>query len=353
MTKFKIFLWAAAVCIIIGGAIAAIVILVVDNENKNANKPPSPPPPPFPPGYRFPPPPPPSSKPPPPPPKPSPDTPPFPAPTGYEWVFYDEFNVDGKPNPKKWGYDIGTGDTGWGNNEAQYYTNSPSNSKVEDGNLVITALREQYQYMQYTSARLTTKGKASFYPGPGSKYSEITIEASIKAPGPTPAMGLWGAFWMLPEDNKYGAWPSSGEIDIFEIINGMTGMLQGVQFGPPGNTNPGENEKYMITTAISSGTYSDTYHTYKVGWTPEAMTFYIDGTAVLQAVPRADNPQGWFTPKSNNPAAPFDGPFYLIANIAVGGTFPNGGYSAKYPDQNTPFPNNMYIDYIRVLGKTA
>src|SRR5690606_30194734 len=119
----------------------------------------------------------------------------------------DEFNYEGLPDETKWGYDIGSAD-GWGNNELQYYTEKrPENVRVGDGVLTITAIREDYKGAAYTSARLTTRGKADF------RYGRF--EAKAKVP---PGVGTWPAVWMLPTHWKYGGWPASGEIDILEHV---------------------------------------------------------------------------------------------------------------------------------------
>lgn len=222
---------------------------------------------------------------------------------------------------------------------------------MDNGNLVITALREYYQNMPYTSARLTTQGKANF--GVGQQYSTISIEARVKAPGPSPAYGIWGAVWALPETATYGVWPASGEIDFFEIINDMTKLGQGIQFGPPADTNPGQRQMiFENSAAAGGGSWSNEFAVVKLVWTATEMVFSLNGKAVLTAQSKSVNPNGWFSGGPGATAnAPFDIPFYLIANIAVGGLYPNGGYTNKYPDANTPFPVEMYIDYVRVLGQ--
>ena len=127
--------------------------------------------------------------------------------TKTQLVMSDEFNVDGAPNSELWSYNIGTGSNGWGNNELQYYTSRPSNIKVENGMLNITARNEQYMGKSYTSARILTKGKFE------KKYGRI--EARIKLPR---GKGLWPAFWMLGANSDTVTWPLCGEIDIMEYL---------------------------------------------------------------------------------------------------------------------------------------
>ena len=131
--------------------------------------------------------------------------------TDKEWAFEskpmwaDDFDYIGKPDPAKWGYDMGG--HGWGNHELEYYTNDEKNANVKNGNLTITAIREPKEGMEYSSARLVTKGKGDFL------YGRFEIRAQL----PT-GKGTWPAIWMLATDNEYGGWPKSGEIDIMEHV---------------------------------------------------------------------------------------------------------------------------------------
>ena len=126
----------------------------------------------------------------------------------YQLVWSDEFDKNGLPDASRWSYDIDGNATGWGNNEAQYYTsNRLSNSEVKDGNLYITALKEDMGGKKYTSARLITKSKGDWL------YGKVEVRAIIPD-----GRGMWPAIWMLPTDWEYGGWPSSGEIDIMENV---------------------------------------------------------------------------------------------------------------------------------------
>ncbi|MCX7725843.1 MAG: glycoside hydrolase family 16 protein, partial [Chitinispirillaceae bacterium] len=128
--------------------------------------------------------------------------------SNWELIWSDEFEYSGLPDKNKWGYDVGTGTNGWGNNELQYYTkDSLKNAKVENGTLIITARKEKIAQSNYTSARLVTRKKGDWCYG--------RFEISAKLPK---GRGLWPAIWMLPTDGEYGGWPKSGEIDIMENV---------------------------------------------------------------------------------------------------------------------------------------
>jgi len=140
------------------------------------------------------------------------------APGKRKLVWSDEFNKPGKPDPAKWGYDLGNGENGWGNNELEYYTDDPKNVRVENGNLVIEAIKESKEGFNYTSTRIVSKGKGDW------TYGRIEIKARLPK-----GRGTWPAIWMLPTEWKYGGWPESGEIDIMEHV----GFDPGVVHGPP------------------------------------------------------------------------------------------------------------------------
>ncbi|MEP1088324.1 MAG: glycoside hydrolase family 16 protein, partial [Algoriphagus sp.] len=130
-------------------------------------------------------------------------------------IWSDEFSEDGLPNPKKWTYDVG--DHGWGNNEMQYYSqNEPKNARVENGKLIIEAHTDASHPKGYTSARLLTRGHASW------QYGYIEVKAKLPQ-----GRGTWPAIWMLPEENLYGGWPKNGEIDIMEHVGYNPGNVHG------------------------------------------------------------------------------------------------------------------------------
>ena len=230
-------------------------------------------------------------------------------------VFADEFNYTGLPDPNKWGYDIGG--SGWGNNELQYYTNQLKNAFVANGKLTITAYKEDMEGRNYTSARLITKNKGDI------KYGRIEVKAQIPA-----GLGTWPAIWMLPTDWVYGGWPSSGEIDIMEHVGYDQDVIH--------ITTHSEKYYFKINTQKSATkkieNASTQYHLYRVDWTPEKITGYIDNELIFTNVNEGTDYKAW----------PFDQRFHLLLNIAVGGDW--GG--AKGIDENA-FPASMLVDYVR------
>ncbi|MET7371785.1 family 16 glycosylhydrolase [Micromonospora arida] len=238
----------------------------------------------------------------------------------------DEFNSPaGTPvDQNKWRFDIGGG--GWGNNERQYYTNSTSNA-VHDGqgNLVITARRDNpanyqchYGRCEYTSARLLTA--ATFTQTYG------RFEARIKIPR---GQGIWPAFWML---GTGGGWPDAGEIDVMENIGREPNTVYGTVHGPGYSGGGG------ITGSRTLGApLADTFHTYRVDWEPNVITWYVDGVQYHRVDPARLGGSRWV----------FDHPFFMILNVAVGGNWPG------YPDGSTQFPQQMLVDYVRVSSYTS
>ncbi|WP_430500913.1 family 16 glycosylhydrolase [Micromonospora trifolii] len=238
----------------------------------------------------------------------------------------DEFNSSaGTPvDQNKWRFDTGGG--GWGNNERQYYTNSTSNA-VHDGqgNLVITARRDNpanyqchYGRCEYTSARLLTA--ATFTQTYG------RFEARIKVPR---GQGIWPAFWML---GTGGGWPDAGEIDVMENIGREPNTVYGTVHGPGYSGGGG------ITGSRTLGApLADTFHTYRVDWEPNVITWYVDGVQYHRVDPARLGGNRWV----------FDHPFFMILNVAVGGNWPG------YPDGSTQFPQQMLVDYVRVSSYTS
>lgn len=234
-------------------------------------------------------------------------------------VWSDEFSVDGRPNKKKWTYDIGCG--GWGNEESQCYSKKLKNVRVENGLLIIEARRNGYGRKKYTSGRLTTRGKASW------KYCRIEIRAKL----PT-GRGVWPAIWMLPARKKYGkrGWPDTGEIDIMENVGSSPNWIHATLHT---NTYNWMNRRQRTSRTKVVGSYKS-FHVYAFEWYPNRMDFYVDGKRFFTArQPRKPTWKNW----------PFDVKFYLILNVAIGGTW--GG---KQGIKNSIFPQKMEIDYIRV-----
>lgn len=227
-------------------------------------------------------------------------------------IWQDEFNVQGAPNPANWSYNLGRGDNGWGNNEAQYYTDRPENVKVEGGMLKITAKKEEFNGASYTSARLVSENKVAF------KYGKIEFKAKLPAGG-----GTWPAVWMLGANYLTNPWPACGEIDMMEHKGNEPNKIHGTLHYPGrsgGNPNTG-------TTTIANATSE--FHVYKVIWSPTKINFYVDD----QTTP--------YHSVDNSTALPFNANFFLIMNCAMGGTF--GGAIDPAFTQAT-----MEVDYIRV-----
>jgi len=242
----------------------------------------------------------------------------------------DEF--DGATvEPARWTYDIGTGSqyglTGWGNNELQYYTDRTQNASVSNGTLQITALKENYGGQAYTSARLKTQGL----------FSQAGGRFEIRAALPT-GQGIWPAIWMMPASNTYGGWAASGEIDIMEAKGQQPDRVHGtIHYGGawPSNTQSG------ATRILPSGQTIGTFHTYALEWDTSgspAIRWYVDD--VLYATRTS-----WWSAGSAYPA-PFDKPFYMLLNLAVGGNYVGS------PNTGTPFPATMQVDYVRVSTAT-
>jgi beta-glucanase (GH16 family) len=231
-------------------------------------------------------------------------------------VMSDEFNVNGAPNPNLWSYNIGTGSNGWGNNELQYYTNRPENIKVENGFLKITARREQYMGEAFTSARILTKGKFE------TKYGRL--EARIKLPR---GKGLWPAFWMLGSNSDTAIWPQCGEIDIMEYLGSSPTKIFGTVHGPGYSGGNAITKTY----ALPNSRFDTDFHIFGVEWDENYINFYVDDVLYNQITP-SEVTGNWV----------FNNPFYIILNMAVGGNYPGA------PNSETPFPQEMLVDYVRV-----
>ncbi|MDB5274426.1 MAG: Glucan endo,3-beta-D-glucosidase [Chitinophagaceae bacterium] len=232
-------------------------------------------------------------------------------------VWSDEFN-QATLNTADWNYDTGGG--GYGNNELENYTSRSQNIGLSSGNLVITALKEDYQTEHYTSAKINTYGKQHFTYG--------RMEARIKLPS---TQGLWPAFWMMPEDSYYGSWPQSGEIDIMEEKGSDPTTDYGtIHYG----TDAGAGHKYKGGTYSGSVDLSLDFHIYAVEWKPDTISWYIDDVNYYTVTKTDLGTSNW----------PFDKDFFIILNLAVGGNF--GGD----PNASTVFPQTMEVDYVRVYN---
>lgn len=235
----------------------------------------------------------------------------------YELVWSDEFNgaAGTSPDPANWVYDLGTGDNGWGNGEFQVYTNNPNNVSMDgNGHLSITAIRNGGP--SYTSARITTKGLFS------QQYGRF--EARIKTPtGP----GIWPAFWMLGADIDTNPWPQAGEIDIMEQKGQQSNITYGSVHGPGYSAGDAITKAY----GVQDGRFDTDYYIYAIEWGEGYIDFFVNDFLYKRVTP-ADVTGEWV----------YDKPFYLLLNVAVGGTF------VGFPTSGTPFPQTMSIDYVRV-----
>lgn len=276
------------------------------------------------------------------------------APAGWTLVWSDEFDGE-RIDPAEWDFDLGDGfynyDAnqwigGWGNDELEYYTREPGNAFVADGALHIRAVKESLHGRGYTSARLKTRKRDG-----GELFAKRYGRFEFRAKLPT-GRGVWPALWMLPQEEKYGGWPASGEIDVLEARGQEPGKVLGtIHFGGRWPANAHATEEYVLP---AGGTIAD-FHVYAVEWEPGEIRWLVDDHVY------AKRNSWWSTGKSDanggvkpagegdlNPwPAPFDRPFYLVMNVAVGGKFLGN------PDKTTPFPAEMVVDYVRVYDKVG
>ena len=233
-----------------------------------------------------------------------------------ELTLSEEFDTDGQPNASIWGYEIGTGENGWGNQELQYYTDRPENVNVQNGVLLITAREESFEGSSYTSARLVTKDKFE------QRYGRF--EARIRLPY---GQGIWPAFWMLGADIDENPWPGAGEIDIMEYRGQNPTLLIGSVHGPGYSGGDAISKEYsLVNDRFDTG-----FHIFGIEWGPEYVNFYVDDVLYNQITPE-DVTGTWV----------FNKPFYILMNLAVGGTFVGS------PNEETEFPQTMLVDYVRV-----
>ncbi|WP_214731176.1 carbohydrate binding domain-containing protein [Exiguobacterium sp. s195] len=257
----------------------------------------------------------------------------------WKLVWSDEFSK-AEIDHSKWNFETGNwivdkdGNpvaAGWGNNEKQFYKDKNENAFVKDGKLVIRAKKEQasdqFGTYDYTSAKLTTKGTFS------KTYGRYEMRAKL----PT-GKGLWPAFWMLPEEDRYGGWAASGEIDIMESWGSQPDKVAGtIHYGETWPNNKYTGKDYHF----AEGDGIDKWHTYAVEWEPGEIRWYVDGQLY-------QTQNDWYAKEANKASkysypAPFDQDFYLIMNLAVGGWFDGD------VDETTPFPAEMEVDYVRVF----
>jgi len=232
---------------------------------------------------------------------------------GWNLIWHDEFDGD-QLDRTNWTFDRGA--NGWGNAELEEYTDSPDNARVENGNLIIEARKDDNATYGYSSARIKTQGLHSWQYG--------RIEARLKLPS---GQGIWPAFWMLGEGSN---WPGGGEIDILEMIGKQPNMVYTTVHGPGYSGAKGIGSHYDFP----QGTLQNDFHIYAVEWETNEIRWYVDDTQIFK-VTSNDVPGKWV----------FDHTFFIIMNVAVGGGWPG------FPDATTIFPQQMLVDYVRVYQK--
>ena len=247
---------------------------------------------------------------------------------GYNLLWHDEF--DGTElNEENWNRE--PHQPGWTNQELQEYTTSDDNIFVRDGNLVLKAIKEEADgRKKYTSGKVNSKNKQPF------QYGKVVARAKVPE-----GQGLWPAIWMMPQDESYyGQWPKCGEIDIMEVLGSAPELAYGtVHYGAP------HAEQQGTVTLEDGNTFASDFHEFSVEWEPGEIRWYIDGEEYLKV-------NDWFTAvegEDDKPyPAPFDQPFFVQMNLAVGGTWPGS------PDDTTDFDKAEFeVDYVRVYQKDA
>jgi len=237
---------------------------------------------------------------------------------GYNLVWSDEFsgsNLD----LTAWNQEIGNGSGGWGNNELEYYTNSLKNVFLSNGNLIIEARKEAMSGFNYSSGRMTTQNKKNF------KFGRIDIRAKLPV-----AKGMWPALWMLGANITSVGWPACGEMDIMELVGSSPGRVRSTMHWKSANgTHLSKGADYNST----SGDFSQQFHVFSIVWTQDVIKSYIDDNLYLTTT----------VADVGAPNYPFNADQFLIFNVAVGGDWPGP------PDATTPFPQRMFVDYVRVF----
>jgi beta-glucanase (GH16 family) len=239
---------------------------------------------------------------------------------GKQLVWSDEFESDSL-DLTSWTHEIGDGcpnNCGWGNDELEYYR--PDNTFMRDGNLVIEARRQSFGGRDYTSSRIVTKGKRQF------KYGRIDIRAVLPE-----GQGIWPALWMLGANIDAVGWPATGEIDIMELTGDQPGRVLGtVHYG----SSVAQHQYTGSSKFLAGGDkFSREYHVFSLDWQQDKIEFLVDDEIFFTVTPASLNGQPY----------PFNKNFFFIFNVAVGGELPGP------PNANTPFPQRMIVDFVRVF----
>ena len=235
--------------------------------------------------------------------------------TGMSLVWSDEFNGT-TINSGNWSYDLGNGSGGWGNNELETYTDHPNNSFVSDGRLIIKA--EKTGELSYTSARMKSVGLQEF------QYGRIDVRALLPK-----GQGVWPAIWMLGANYPQVGWPACGEIDIMELLGHQAGTVHGTAHWG----NDYSQWQYQgDAISIYPEHFDGEFHVFSLEWEANTVRYLMDDEEYFQVNTSMMNGQNY----------PFNGPFFFILNVAVGGNWPG------FPDESTLFPVFMAVDYVRV-----
>lgn len=238
---------------------------------------------------------------------------------GWKLVWSDEFDKPGAPDTAKWSFEKGV----VRNNEKQYYTaNRRENSRIENGKLIIEARKEKFENAEYTAASLTTQGRAEW------KYGRIEVSAKLPA-----GRGSWPAIWMLPTDIGKVPWPRCGEIDIMEHVGFNPGVVHGTLHTEAYN----HTKKTQRASQTKLPSFSEKFHTYAVEWSADTIVMQIDGKTFATYNKKPDDKEAEW---------PFDKPYYLILNFAVG-----GGWGGMKGIDDTVFPQRFEVNYVRVYQK--
>ncbi|SMO43788.1 Glycosyl hydrolases family 16 [Saccharicrinis carchari] len=240
----------------------------------------------------------------------------------YKLVWSDEFDYTGLPDSTLWDYDTEGNAHGWGNNEDQYYTVArKENAWVKNGLLHVTAVNETYHDKAYTSVRLISKADW--------KYGRIEVRAKVPE-----AKGTWAAIWMMPGGWSFndGGWPGIGEIDIMEHVGHEAGVIHASAHSKDYQWQKGTQK----TGTINIDDATKAFHTYVLEWTPEVLKCYVDDQLYFTYQNEGLGEDKW----------PYNKPFYLILNVAVGGAWGSvQGIDAE------AFPQTMEVDYVRVYQR--
>ena len=240
----------------------------------------------------------------------------------YQLVWSDEFDYTGLPDPARWIYDTEGNEAGWGNKESQFYTTERlENAEVKDGKLHITARLEDYEGREFTSARLVSNAD----------WQYGRIEVSAKLPS---AVGTWPAIWMMPGGWTFndGNWPTVGEIDIMEHVGYDPGVVHASAHSADYQWKIGTQK----TGTINIPDATESFHSYILEWTPEVMKAFVDDSLYFEYANEGLGESKW----------PYDKPFYLILNVAVGGE-----WGSVKGIEKEAFPQTMEVDYVRIYQR--